>query len=132
LSPLPVWPVKKNKIRYISYFNGLNRLNGQTGPTYIKKEFRLMKALYFEEHGELDVIQYGDVPEPETGSGQIKIRVRATALNYLDIWMRRGWPGLKLEMPHWCGADIAGEIVELGEGVYRLAGGPAGCRLSGC
>ena len=76
-----------------------------------------MKALYFEEHGELDVIQYGDVPEPETGPGQIKIRVRATALNYLDIWMRRGWPGLKLEMPHWCGADVAGEIVELGEGV---------------
>ena len=76
-----------------------------------------MKALYFEEHGELDVIQYGDVPEPETGPGQIKLRVRATALNYLDIWVRRGWPGLKLEMPHWCGADIAGEIVELGEGV---------------
>ena len=76
-----------------------------------------MKALYFEEHGELDVIQYGEVPEPETGPGQIKIRVRATALNYLDIWVRRGWPGLKLQMPHWCGADMAGEIVELGEGV---------------
>jgi NADPH:quinone reductase-like Zn-dependent oxidoreductase len=76
-----------------------------------------MKALYFEEHGELDVMQYGDVPEPETGPGQIKVQVRATALNYLDIWVRRGWPGLKLEMPHWCGADVAGEIVELGEGV---------------
>ena len=76
-----------------------------------------MKALYFEQHGELDVIQYGDVPEPETGPGQVKIRVRATALNYLDIWVQRGWPGLKLEMPHWCGADVAGEIVELGEGV---------------
>ena len=76
-----------------------------------------MKALYFEQHGELDVIQYGDVPDPEPGPGQIKVRVRATALNYLDIWVRRGWPGLKLEMPHWCGADVAGEIVELGEGV---------------
>ena len=76
-----------------------------------------MKALYFEKHGELDVIQYGEVPEPETGPGQIKIRVRATALNYLDIWVRRGWPGLKLQMPHWCGADMAGEIVELGQGV---------------
>ncbi|MGD2184809.1 MAG: zinc-binding dehydrogenase [Desulfobacterales bacterium] len=76
-----------------------------------------MKALYFEEHGELDVIQYGEVPEPETGPGQIKVRVRATALNYLDIWVRRGWSGLKLEMPHWCGADVAGEIAELGEGV---------------
>jgi len=76
-----------------------------------------MKALYFEQHGELDVIQYGEVPDPEPGPGQIKVQVRATALNYLDIWVRRGWPGLKLEMPHWCGADVAGEIVELGKGV---------------
>jgi len=76
-----------------------------------------MKALYFEQHGELDVIQYGDVPDPEPGPGQIKVQVRATALNYLDIWVRLGWPGLKLEMPHWCGADVAGEIVELGKGV---------------
>ncbi len=76
-----------------------------------------MKALYFEQHGELDVIQYGQVPDPETGPGQVKVRVRATALNYLDIWVRRGWPGLKLEMPHWCGADVAGEIAELGQGV---------------
>jgi len=45
------------------------------------------------------------------------VRVRACALNYLDIWVRRGWPGLKLEMPHWCGADVAGEISELGAGV---------------
>ena len=89
-----------------------------------------MKALYFEEHGELDVIQYGDVPEPEPGPGQVKVRVRATALNYLDIWVRRGWPGLKLEMPHWCGADVAGEVAELGEGVnewqvgQRVVGDP--------
>ena len=76
-----------------------------------------MKALYFEKHGEIDVLQYGDVPDPEIGAGEIKVRVGATALNYLDIWVRRGWPGLKLEMPHWCGADVAGEIVELGQGV---------------
>ncbi len=76
-----------------------------------------MKALYFKEHGELDVIQYGDVPDSEPGPGQVKVRVRATALNFLDIWVRRGWPGLKLEMPHWCGADVAGEVAELGEGV---------------
>ena len=76
-----------------------------------------MKALYFEEHGALDVLQYGEVADPEIGPGEIKVRVRATALNYLDIWVRRGWPGLKLEMPHWCGADVAGEIVELGQGV---------------
>ena len=76
-----------------------------------------MKALYFDEHGELDVIKYGDVPDPKAAGGEVLVRVRACALNYLDIWVRRGWPGLKLEMPHWCGADMAGEIVEVGTGV---------------
>ena len=76
-----------------------------------------MKALYFKEHGDLDVIQYGDVADPKPGVGEVLVRVRACAINHLDIWVRRGWPGLKLEMPHWCGADVAGEIIELGEGV---------------
>ena len=76
-----------------------------------------MKAVYFDEHGELDVIKYGDVPDAKPGPGEVLVRVRACALNFLDIWVRRGWPGLKLEMPHWCGADVAGDIVELGENV---------------
>lgn len=76
-----------------------------------------MKALYFSEHGDLDVVRYGDVDDPKPGHGQVLLRVRACAINHLDIWVRRGWPGLTLEMPHWCGADVAGEIVELGEGV---------------
>jgi NADPH:quinone reductase-like Zn-dependent oxidoreductase len=76
-----------------------------------------MKALYFKEHGDLDVIQYDDVADPKPGVGEVLVRVRACAINHLDIWVRRGWPGLKLEMPHWCGADVAGEIIELGEEV---------------
>ena len=76
-----------------------------------------MKALHFEKHGELDVLQYGDVPDQTPGPGEVLIRVKACALNFLDIWVRRGWPGLKLEMPHWCGADVAGEIVDIGENV---------------
>ena len=76
-----------------------------------------MKAVFFEKHGELDVLRYGDVPDPADAPGQVVVRVKACALNFLDIWVRRGWPGLKLEMPHWCGADVAGEIAAVGEGV---------------
>jgi NADPH:quinone reductase-like Zn-dependent oxidoreductase len=76
-----------------------------------------MKALCFYEHGDLDVLRYDDVPDPEPGPGQVLLRVRACALNHLDVWVRRGWPGLDLPKPHWTGADIAGEIVALGEGV---------------
>jgi len=76
-----------------------------------------MKAVFFERHGELEVMRYGDVPDPVVKPGEVVVRVKACALNYLDIWVRRGWPGLKLEMPHWCGADVAGEIAEIGVGV---------------
>lgn len=85
-----------------------------------------MKALYFDEHGELDVVRYGEVPDAEPRTGEVLVRVRACALNFLDIWVRRGWPGLKLEMPHWCGADVAGEIVELGD---RVSGWQVGQRV---
>jgi NADPH:quinone reductase-like Zn-dependent oxidoreductase len=76
-----------------------------------------MKAVFFETHGEIDVLRYGEVPDPVAGPGMVVVRVKACALNYLDIWVRRGWPGLKLAMPHWCGADVAGEIAEVGPGV---------------
>ena len=76
-----------------------------------------MKALHFLQHGELDILRYGDVPDPRVHPGQVLVRVRACAINHLDIWVRRGWPGLKLAMPHWCGADVAGEVVQVAEGV---------------
>jgi NADPH:quinone reductase-like Zn-dependent oxidoreductase len=76
-----------------------------------------MKALCFYEHGALDVLQYDDVPDPEPGPGEVLVRVRACALNHLDVWIRRGWPSLRLEMPHWTGADVAGEVAGLGEEV---------------
>jgi NADPH:quinone reductase-like Zn-dependent oxidoreductase len=78
---------------------------------------RAMKALCFTEHGGPDVLRYEDVPDPSPGQGEVIVRVRACALNHLDIWVRRGWPGLRLEMPHWGGSDIAGEIARLGPGV---------------
>lgn len=82
-----------------------------------------MKAIYFHEHGGIDVLQYGDLPTPQPGRGEVLIRLHAAALNRLDLWVREGWPGLKLEYPHISGADGAGEIAALGEGVRSLSVG---------
>ena len=70
-----------------------------------------MKAIFFEQHGEIDVLKYADLNDPSPGPGEVLIRVKAVALNHLDIWIRRGWKGLKLNMPHISGSDISGEIV---------------------
>ena len=72
-----------------------------------------MKAVFFEQHGGIEVLKYADLPTPKPAPGQALIKVRAVALNHLDIWVRRGWKGLNLEMPHIGGSDVAGEIVEV-------------------
>jgi alcohol dehydrogenase len=76
-----------------------------------------MKAIYFEEHGEPEVLRYGDFPDPEVPAGWVKLRLRAASLNYADIFSRRGMPGIKSHLPMIPGNDGAGEIAELGEGV---------------
>lgn len=70
-----------------------------------------MKAVFFEQHGELEVLRYGDLPDPQPQREEALVRVRAVALNHLDIWVRRGWKGLRVAMPHITGSDVAGEIV---------------------
>jgi len=80
-----------------------------------------MKALLFRQHGGPEVLEYADFPAPEPKSGEALIRLRAAALNRMDVIVRNGWSGLNLELPHINGADGAGEIVALGEG-----GGKAG------
>jgi NADPH:quinone reductase-like Zn-dependent oxidoreductase len=76
-----------------------------------------MKALVFYEHGELDKLRIAEVPPPQPGPGEVLVQVKASALNHLDIWVRRGWPGLKLALPHVLGADGAGIVAALGAGV---------------
>jgi NADPH:quinone reductase-like Zn-dependent oxidoreductase len=76
-----------------------------------------MKAVYFSQHGGPEVLQYGELPDPQPGPGQVLVRLRAAALNGVDIWVRTGWPGLKLTFPHIPGADGAGEVAALGSGV---------------
>jgi NADPH:quinone reductase-like Zn-dependent oxidoreductase len=76
-----------------------------------------MKCVFFRNHGGIEVLEYGDRPEPSPGQGQVTVRLHSAALNHLDLWVREGWPGLKLPLPHIPGADGAGEIASLGEGV---------------
>ena len=82
-----------------------------------------MKAAVFWQHGGPEVVEIADVPRPDVPPGTVLVAVRAAALNYLDLWARRGLPGLKLEFPHIGGSDIAGVVEEVGDGVGGLAPG---------
>ena len=79
-----------------------------------------MKAVIFREHGGVDKLEYTDVPEPQISPDEVLVRVRACALNHLDIWVRQGL-GTPLEMPHIGGSDIAGEVAAVGSAVNDRA-----------
>ena len=76
-----------------------------------------MRAAFFEEHGGPDVMKVDDRPDPRAGPGQVEVRVEAVALNHLDLWVRRGLPGLDVDLPFIGGSDVAGFVEEVGEGV---------------
>ncbi len=70
-----------------------------------------MRAIRFHQHGGPDVLRYEDAPDPELGPGEVLVRVRACALNHLDLWERRGLEHVTIPMPHISGSDVAGEVV---------------------
>jgi alcohol dehydrogenase len=76
-----------------------------------------MKAVVFHEHGLLENLRYEDFPDPQLGPAEVLIRVRAVALNGFDPMVLRGIPGLKTPLPMIPGADITGEVVEVGDRV---------------
>ena len=80
-----------------------------------------MKAVFFEKHGGSEVLQYGERPEPEPGQGEVRIAIKAAALNHLDIFVRDGIPGVPL--PQIPGADGAGLVDAVGPGVKDVAPG---------
>jgi len=82
-----------------------------------------MKAVQFDSHGDRDVIEYGEFPDPEPARDEVLVDVKAGALNHLDIWTRRGLPGIDLEMPHIPGSDAAGVVEAVGEDVTRFEPG---------
>lgn len=82
-----------------------------------------MKAAFIRSHGGPSVVEYGDMPEPTPGPGEVLVRVRAASLNRLDLYTRAGQRGSAVpeaEMPRILGGDGAGEVVELGDGVTGL------------
>ena len=70
-----------------------------------------MKAVRFHEHGGPEVLRYEDVPDPAAGAGEALVRVRACALNHLDLWERRGLQRVTIPLPHIPGSDVSGEVV---------------------
>ncbi len=79
-----------------------------------------MQAVFFNQHGDESVLQHGELPDPRVAVGQVLIAIKACALNHLDLWVRRGIPGLRLPMPHILGSDISGVVAEIGEGVAHV------------
>ena len=84
-----------------------------------------MKAVYIESQGGPEVLTYGDRPEPDVNPGEVKVRVKATSLNRLDLYTRAGGRGLDREFPPplILGGDCAGEVAECGDGVVLLKPG---------
>ena len=80
-----------------------------------------MKAIRIHEDGGPEVLRYEEAPDPSPGPGEVLIGLRAASLNHLDIWLRRGLPSAP--KPRILGADGAGVVVGLGEGVDRFAEG---------
>ncbi|MCC6499856.1 MAG: zinc-binding dehydrogenase [Anaerolineales bacterium] len=81
-----------------------------------------MKTILFRQHGGPEVLEYADFPTPEPKPGEALIRLRAAALNRMDVMVRNGWAGLKLELPHIPGADGAGEVAALGSPLLKGEG----------
>jgi NADPH:quinone reductase-like Zn-dependent oxidoreductase len=79
-----------------------------------------MKALAFNEFGGPDKLRLQDVPDPKIKANEVLVRVRACALNHLDLFIREGIPALKTPLPFWTGCDIAGDVAEVGADVQGV------------
>lgn len=82
-----------------------------------------MKLARIHHHGGPEALIYEDAPEPRIGPAEILLRVRACALNHLDLFVRAGMPAVKIPMPRVLGSDIAGEVLAVGESCERVRPG---------
>ncbi|HEY6805896.1 MAG TPA: zinc-binding dehydrogenase [Pyrinomonadaceae bacterium] len=74
-----------------------------------------MKASIFKQHGGPEVLEFTDVPAPTIRANEVLVKVKACALNHLDIFARNGLPGIEIPLPHILGCDISGVVQEVGE-----------------
>jgi NADPH:quinone reductase-like Zn-dependent oxidoreductase len=79
-----------------------------------------VKAIVMRQHGDPSVLHVEVYPEPAIGSNEVLVRVRACALNHLDLWVRRGLPGVAIPLPHIPGSDVAGEVAKIGADVRTV------------
>lgn len=76
-----------------------------------------MRAIQIDQHGGPEILRIKDVPVPEPGPGEVRVRVRAVGINHLDIWTRKGIPGVKLPLPVILGSDVVGVVDAVGSHV---------------
>jgi NADPH:quinone reductase-like Zn-dependent oxidoreductase len=79
-----------------------------------------VKAIQFQQHGGPEVLKYVDAPNPVIRPNEVLVRVRACALNRLDLWVRQGLPNVPIPLPHIPGSDVAGEIAQVGSEVSTV------------
>lgn len=82
-----------------------------------------MKAVRFHAFGGVEQLVYEDAPKPKPAPGEVVVRVQACALNHLDLWVRKGIPAYRIQLPHISGCDVAGIVDEIGEGVDGIETG---------
>ena len=82
-----------------------------------------MKAIRFHDFGGVDVLRYEDAPVPQLGATEVRIQLKAAAINHLDIWVRSGTRERSIPLPHIPGSDGAGIISELGSAVTGIQTG---------
>ncbi|MBI4523746.1 MAG: zinc-binding dehydrogenase [Deltaproteobacteria bacterium] len=85
-----------------------------------------MKAVYINEHGGIDRLIHGDLPDPVPNDHEVLVRVKACGVNYIDLWVRRGLPFLKIDYPFVLGQEVVGEVAAVGSSSCAI---PVGGRV---
>src|SRR5262245_58549754 len=83
-----------------------------------------MRAVVIREHGGLDALQFEELPRPVPAADEVLVRVEAVGLNHLDVWVRRGIPGVCYPLPLVPGCEVSGVVEEAGA-VSRTTPGEA-------